>query len=138
MNTLKERLERLSNMIKALVAAHNQSSSNSQETIQRTVISEVVSTPVFVAHLNAPQYHMPSDFPWGMPSNHIPEGYRPQDTEALVVTAVMSVPHLVVHTTPYNEEPIFHTAPSEGVGMDERMDEFQDLFSEMRKEIKAL
>lgn len=46
--------------------------------------------------------------------------------------------HLVVHTTPYNEEPIFHTAPSEGVVMDEGIDEFQDQFSEMRKEIKPL
>ena len=103
-NTLKVSWERFSNMVEALVAAQNQSSPNSQETIQRTMISKIVSTLVSVAPLSAPQYHMPSDFPWGMP-------------------------HPMVHTTPYNEELIFHTAPSEGVGTDERMDEFQDQFS---------
>ncbi|XP_050876209.1 uncharacterized protein LOC127079898 [Lathyrus oleraceus] len=102
----------------------NHPSPDSQETIQRTVISEIVSTPVSVEPLSDPHYHLPSDFPWGMPLNYMPEGYHPHATKAPVVTTVMSVPHPVVHTTPYNEEHIFHIAPSEGVGMDERMDEF--------------
>lgn len=66
------------------------------------------------------------------------EGYRPPATKAPVVTVVMIVPHPVVHITSYNEEHIFHTAPSEGVGMNERMDKFQYQLSEMRKEIKSL
>lgn len=91
-NTLKETMERLSNMMEALVAAQNQPSSNSQETIQRTVISEIVSTLVSVAPLSALQYHMPSCFPWGIAPNYMPEGYHPQATEAPVITVVISVP----------------------------------------------
>ncbi|CAL5204479.1 unnamed protein product [Lathyrus oleraceus] len=125
-NTLKANVERLSNMMEALVAAQNHPSPNSQETIQRIMISGILSTPISMAPLSAPRYHMPSGFPWGMPPNYIPEGYRPHVTKALVVTTVMFVPHLVVHTTPYNEELIFHTAPSEVVVMDEKMDKFQD------------
>lgn len=56
-----------------------------------------------------------------MRHGYMPKGYRPQDVEALVVTVVMFVPPLVVHTTPYNEENIFHAAPSEVVGVDERL-----------------
>ncbi|XP_050898654.1 uncharacterized protein LOC127105502 [Lathyrus oleraceus] len=66
------------------------------------------------------------------------EGYRPQNVEAPVVTVVMSVPPPVVHTTPYNEENIFHVAPSEVVGVDERLEGFQDQFLEMQREINAL
>ena len=50
----------------------------------------------------------------------------------------MFVPPPVVHTTPYNEENIFHAAPSEVVGVDERLEGFQDQFLEMQREINAL
>lgn len=51
--SLKSNLERLTTMMETLVAAQNQPS---LETIQRTVISEVVSMPISVAPVNAPQY----------------------------------------------------------------------------------
>ncbi|XP_050915027.1 uncharacterized protein LOC127129979 [Lathyrus oleraceus] len=50
----------------------------------------------------------------------------------------MFIPPLVVHTTPYNEEKIFHVAPSEVVGVDEMLEGFQDQFLEMQREINAL
>lgn len=49
----------------------------------------------------------------------------------------MFVPSLVVHTTPYNEENIYHTAPSEVVGVDESLEGFQDQFLEMKREMNA-
>ncbi|XP_050878584.1 uncharacterized protein LOC127082391 [Lathyrus oleraceus] len=112
--TLKDSLERLTAMMDTLVAAQNQSSNNSQDPLQRTTISENVSTPIPMVAVNDQQYQMPPGFPWGMPHSYMPTGYRPQNVEAPVVTVVMFVPPIVVHTTPYNEETIFHAAPSCG------------------------
>lgn len=50
----------------------------------------------------------------------------------------MSVPPPVVHVIPYVEELVFHAYQSESVGVYERMDEFQDQFQAMQKEIQAL
>ncbi|XP_050914788.1 uncharacterized protein LOC127129693 [Lathyrus oleraceus] len=136
--TLKDSLERLTAMMDTLVVAQNQSSNNSQDPLQRTTISENVSTPIPVAVVNDQQYHMPPGFPWGIPHGYMPTGYRPENVEAPVVTAVMSVPPHVVHTTPYNEENIFDAAPSEVVGVDERLEVFQDQLLEMQREINAL
>lgn len=61
--TLKDNLERLTAMMDTLVAAQNQSSNNSQYPLQRTSISENVSTPIPVAAVNDQQYHMPPIFP---------------------------------------------------------------------------
>lgn len=49
--SLKGSLERLTKMMETLVAAQNQPP---LEPIQRIVISEVVSTPIFVAHVHTP------------------------------------------------------------------------------------
>ena len=98
---------------------------------------------------------MPSGFPWGMPPNFMPEGYRPQcveaprnavmpegyrpqDLEMSRAAVVMSTPLPVVHTTPHHEGQIFHAAPSESAGVYEKLDEFQEQFLEMQKELKAL
>ncbi|XP_050916729.1 uncharacterized protein LOC127131881 [Lathyrus oleraceus] len=122
-------------MMEMLVVAQNQPP---PETIQRTVISEVVCTPISVTPINSPQYQMHTNFPWGIPPNYIPEGYRPQVPEAHVVPVVMFVPPPMIHTTPYHEEPIFHTTLSESMGVYEKMDYFQDQFTEIQREIKAL
>ena len=60
----------------------------------------------------------------------IPGNYRPQDAEEPRHTAVMSVPPPVMHITPLAKQN-FYAAPSEGMGVYERMDEFQDQFLEM-------
>lgn len=44
----------------------------------------------------------------------------------------------MVHVAPYVEEPIFHVDQSETMGAYERMDEFQDQFQAMQKEIQAM
>ncbi|XP_050876219.1 uncharacterized protein LOC127079911 [Lathyrus oleraceus] len=136
--TLKDSLERLTDMMETLVAAQNQSSNNSQDPLQRTTISKNVSTPIPVAPVNDQQYHMLPVFPWGIPHGYMPTRYRPQNADSLVLIVVMSVPPPMVHTTPYNEEKIYHAAPSEVVGVDERLEGFQDQFLEMQREINAL
>src|SRR4051812_29475174 len=81
-NTLKGTVERLNSMVEALVVAQNRPT---PEEPQRTVVSEIVSTPI-------PQYTMPPDRPWGMPYNFIPEGYIPPASEAPKVTMDMRPP----------------------------------------------
>src|SRR4051812_13744875 len=69
--TLKESVERLNNMVEAMVV---EQSRPPPEEPQRTVVSEIVSTPI-------PQYTMPPKRSWGMPNNFIPEGYIPPNSE---------------------------------------------------------
>lgn len=88
-----------------------------------------------MAPVSAPQHHMPSGFPWGMPPKFVPEGYQPTIE---VAQPMMSVPPHVVHVVPCVEEPVFHAYQSETVGVYERMDKFQDQFQVMQKEIQAL
>ena len=160
--TLKDTMERLSLMVETLIAAQNRPTTP----LQRTVISEIVSSPIVGVPVNAPQYQMPPNRLWGMPLNFmpegyippvtedprttvIPEGYRPQDVEGQGTTvgtffpggyrpqdaeeqrnaAVMSIPPTVMHINPHQ------TALREGLGMYEKMDEFQDKFLEMQKEL---
>ena len=70
-------MERLSLMVETLTAAQNRSSTP----LQRTVISEIVSSPIVGVPFNAPRYQMLPNRPWGMPLNLIPEGYIPPVTE---------------------------------------------------------
>ncbi|XP_050896210.1 uncharacterized protein LOC127102938 [Lathyrus oleraceus] len=135
--TLRENYERLSPMMETLVAAQNQPTPTPQTPLQRIVISEIVSMPVSMAPVNASHHHMPLSFPWGMPHNFVPEGYQ-LDVEVPMDQPVIFIPPLVVHDTPYVKEPIFHADQSETVGVYERMNEFQDRFQAMQKEIQAL
>lgn len=132
--SLKGSLERLITMMETQVPAQNQPP---LEPIQRTAILEVMSTPVSVAPVNAPQYQMHPNFPWGMPPNYVPEGYCSQVLESLIVPAVTSVPPPMIHITPYQEDPIFHATPCDSMGVYEKMNEFQDQLIEMKREIKA-
>ena len=76
--TLRDTVQRLNGMVEAMVASQNQPA---QEDLQRTVISEVVSTPVCGVPAVDPRYVMPPNRPWGMPLNFVPEGYVPPVTE---------------------------------------------------------
>ena len=164
--TLKDTMERLSLMVETLTAAQNRPSTP----LQRTVISEIVPSPIVGVPVNVPQYQMPPNRPLGMPINFIPEGYappvnedqravipegyrpqdvegqgtsagiffpggyRPQDAEEQRNTAVMSIPPPIMHVNPHAEQNC-HAALSKGMGVYERMNEFQDKFMEMQKEL---
>lgn len=55
--TLRDGYERLTTMMEALAAAQNQPPPPPPQTsLQRTVIFDIVSTPVFVAPISALQY----------------------------------------------------------------------------------
>lgn len=72
-----------------------------------------------------------------MPPSFVLEGYQ-SGVEVPMTQPIMSVPSIVVHAAPYFEEPIFHADQSETLGVYESMDEFQDQFQAMQKEIEAL
>lgn len=136
LTTLRDSYERLTAMMETLVATQNQSPPP-QTPLQRTVISKIVSMPISVAQVSAPQDHMPLGFPWVITPHFVPEGYQ----SAVVVTMaqrVMSVSPPMVHAAHYVEEHVFHAEQSETLGVYERMDEFQDQFQAMQKEIQAL
>lgn len=80
---------------------------------------------------------MPSGFPWGMPPNFVLKGYQ-SVVEVPMAQPIMLVPPPMVHVVPYVKELVFHADQSETVGVYERIDEFQDQFQAMHKEIQAL
>ena len=51
---------------------------------------------------------------------------------------VLAVPPLVVHTLPRVDDTIYHSEPSEGPDVYEKMDAMNDQFLELRKELKTL
>ena len=95
---LREEVARLTAMIEALVAAHNQSSSSNSTQAQNTTT------------VSLPQISMPASCPYGMPPNFTPEGYHAASS---IPIPIMTIPNPVVHTTPPDGEPIYH-AHSEG------------------------
>lgn len=75
----------------------------------------------------------PYEIPRGMNQETYQQEYIPQS--APVFTTVPPV----VHYTPQLVEPVYHgLTPSEDPGLNDRMDEFQDQFAELQKELKAL
>lgn len=132
-------MERLNALVEALVAAQNQpplpplpphSPHPIVIEVQTTVISKINLMPVSVAPIITPRHRMPREYPWGMPSNFMPEGYNhianeiPQLVQPM--QPMMIVTPLVVHDAPYVEESLYHAKPSEVVEAYDRMDEFQN------------
>ena len=96
------------------------------------------------------QNRIPQEYPWGMPENFAPEGFNLGPQDALVVpNVVTSAPH-VVHTVPaappsvnlvlFINEDVCRPfpPPSEDLGLYDRIDDFQEQFDKMQREIKAL
>ena len=93
---------------------------------------------------------MPQGYPWGILEYFVPEGFNldPQVTP-VVQTTVTSAP-LVVHATrtappsvnmaPFANDDMYRPfpPPSEGLGLYDRMDDFQDQFDKMHREMKVL
>ncbi|KAI5439007.1 hypothetical protein KIW84_024661 [Lathyrus oleraceus] len=81
---------------------------------------------------------MPSGFPWGMRPSFMLEGFAPTFASIPASSPVMFVPPPVVHTFPRVEDTIYHSEPSEGPDVYEKMDEMKDQFLELRKKLKTL
>ena len=140
-STLKTGMAHLTSLVETLVAAQSQAraptpistQAQTQDVSQPqvTVISEVVSTPISVIPTTIidARYQMPPGYPWGMPPNFIPAGFNPTTQNPL---AVMTTKPPIMHTIPYAEEQVYHgTAPSESMGIYDKMNDFQDQFQAM-------
>ncbi|KAI5405134.1 hypothetical protein KIW84_052060, partial [Lathyrus oleraceus] len=120
----KEEIARLTAMMESVLAAQSQASPNPTTPPARNVISEVVTytMPAATAHF-AP--NLPAGFPWGMPPNFVSEGFAPTFASMPTSSPVMSVPPPIVHTLPRVEDTIYHSEPSEGPDVYEKMDEMK-------------
>ncbi|KAI5384955.1 hypothetical protein KIW84_071808 [Lathyrus oleraceus] len=81
---------------------------------------------------------MPAGFPRGMPSNFVPEGLSPTFASLPASSPVLAIPSPVVHTMSRVDDTIYHSEPSEGPDVYEKMDAMNDQFLELRKELKTL
>ncbi|XP_050919864.1 uncharacterized protein LOC127137447 [Lathyrus oleraceus] len=135
---LKKEVVRLAALMESVIAAQNQLSPTPATPQQRTLISEIVTTPVPMIPASESALAIPVEFSWGMPPNFMPEGYAPTFATMLTSISVMSVPPPVMHTLPRVEETIYHFEPSEGPDVYEKMDEMKGQLLELRKELKTL
>ncbi|KAI5402070.1 hypothetical protein KIW84_066515 [Lathyrus oleraceus] len=109
---LKDEVARLTALMEQFLAAQNQPSPMPATPPQRTVIFEVASSTVPAA---TPTFaSMPASSP------------------------VIAMPPPVVHTMPRVDDTIYHSEPSEGPDVNEKMDAMNDQFLELRKELKTL
>ncbi|KAI5432054.1 hypothetical protein KIW84_035984 [Lathyrus oleraceus] len=80
---------------------------------------------------------MPAGFPWGMPPGFMPDIPAPTFASMPASSPVLAMPPPVVHTTPRVDDTIYHSEPSEGPDVNEKMDAMNDQFLELRKELKT-
>ncbi|KAI5438067.1 hypothetical protein KIW84_023980 [Lathyrus oleraceus] len=104
---------------------------------------EIARLTTMMESVLAPQNHqsgpsMSIEFLWGMPPKFMPEGFTPTFNSMSASSPIMSMPPPVVHTLPCVEYTIYHSEPSEGPNVYEKMDEIKDQFLELRKELKTL
>ncbi|KAI5423864.1 hypothetical protein KIW84_030184 [Lathyrus oleraceus] len=125
----------------ARAQVHNsgQTSAQNQPQIQNQTTSAPVTT-VIASEINAvpvTSVTITASRPWEIPRDLNQDRYQQEfvPPNAPVFTNVPPV----VHYTPHLGEPVYHgPTPSEDPGLNDRMDEFQDQFVELQKEIKAL
>ncbi|KAI5424617.1 hypothetical protein KIW84_030703 [Lathyrus oleraceus] len=135
---LKEEVARLGALMEQLVAAQNQPAQQPATPVQRTVISEVVASTVPAASAPYMPNAMPVGFPWGMPPGFMPDIPAPTFAHMPASSPVPFAAPPAVHTMPRVDDPIYHSEPSEGPDVNEKMDAMNDQFLELRKELKTL
>ncbi|KAK2371753.1 hypothetical protein QL285_072966 [Trifolium repens] len=142
--SMKGEMERLTAMVTDIMAAQAQAS------IPQLTNTSLVQ-PTSTVLTSTPQFTMPEGYPWGMPLHVFSEGFRPvvSEIQASVAQQAMPVPHLglsfpratvtysapLVHTIQQDQGPIFRT---ESVEPFDRVDDLQDKYNEMQREIRAL
>jgi hypothetical protein len=134
---LNEEIARLTAMMESVLSAHSQSSPTPTTPPARTVISEVATSTMLAATAHFAST-MPAGFPWRISSNFMSAGFAPTFASMPASSPVMSVPPPVMHTLPRVENTIYHSEPSEGPDVYEKMDEMKDQFLELHKELKTL
>jgi hypothetical protein len=135
---MKDEIARLTAMMEFVLAAQNQPSPTPATPPQRTVIFEVVSSTVPAASAHFVPTAMSSEFPWGMPPGFMPNIPAPTFSSMPASSPVLAMPPPVVRTVPRVDDTIYHSEPSEGPDVYEKMDAMNDQFLELRKELKNL
>ncbi|KAI5446420.1 hypothetical protein KIW84_014304 [Lathyrus oleraceus] len=135
---LRDEVARLGALMEQLLAAQNQPALPPATPVQRTVISEVATSAVPAASVPYMPNAMPAGFPWGMPPGFMPDIPAPTFAHMPASSPVLTAVPPIVHAMPRAEDPIYHSEPSEGPDVNEKMDAMNDQFLEMRKELKTL
>lgn len=136
---LTARLQAEEAQARAQVHNSGQTSAQNQPQIQNQTTAAPVTT-VIASEINAvpvTSVTITASRPWEIPRDLNQDRYQQEfvPPNAPVFTNVPPV----VHYTPHLGEPVYHgPTPSEDPGLNDRMDEFQDQFAELQKEIKAL
>ncbi|KAK2390738.1 hypothetical protein QL285_064254 [Trifolium repens] len=141
---MKGEMEKLTAMMATVLAAQAQAS-----VPQLTDTSLVQPTSTMLT--STPQFTMPEGYPWDMPLHVFSEGFRHvvSEIQASVAQQVVSVPQPglsfpqatmtysapLVHTIQQDQGPTFH---AESVGGFDRVDDLQDKYNEMQREMRAL
>ena len=136
---LTARLQAEEAQARAQVHNSGQTSAQNQPQIQNQTTAAPVTT-VIASEINVvpvTSVTITASRPWEIPRDLNQDRYQQEfvPPNAPVFTNVPPV----VHYTPHLGEPVYHgPTPSEDPGLNDRMDEFQDQFAELQKEIKAL
>ncbi|KAK2357197.1 hypothetical protein QL285_094492 [Trifolium repens] len=144
--SMKGEMERLTAMMTDIMAAQAQA----QASIPQLTNTSLVQ-PTSTVLTSTPQFTMPEGYPWGMPLHVFSEVFRPvvsgiQASFAQQAVPVpppgLSVPQAtmtysapLVHTNLQDQGPVFHT---ESVEAFDRVDDLQDKYNEMQREMRAL
>ncbi|KAK2416374.1 hypothetical protein QL285_038771 [Trifolium repens] len=144
--SMKDEIERLTTMLNGILAAQAQAQASVP---QLTDTSLVQPTPIVLT--STPKFTMLEGYTWGMPLHVFNEGYRPvvSEIQASIAQQATSVPPPVlsfpqatmtysaplVHTIQQDHGPIFRT---ESVEPFDRVDDLQDKYNEMQREMRAL
>ena len=136
--SLRDEVARLGALMEQLLAAQNQPAQPPATPVQRTVVSEIVVPSVPAASAHFASHAMPAGFPWGMPPGFMPDIPSPTFAHMPASSPVPVAAPPVVHTMPRVDDTIYHSEPSEGPDVNEKMDAMNDQFLELRKELRTL
>ncbi|KAK2382842.1 hypothetical protein QL285_070355 [Trifolium repens] len=144
--SMKGEIEKLTTMMTDILAAQAQAQASVPQLTDTSLVQ-----PTSAVLTSTPQFTMPEGYPWGMPLRVFSEGFRPvvSEIQASIAQQAVSVPPPVisfpqatmtysaplVHTNLQDQGPVFHT---ESVEAFDRVDDLQDKYNEMQREMRAL
>ncbi|KAK2372738.1 hypothetical protein QL285_073841 [Trifolium repens] len=143
---MQAEIENLTAMMTTVLAAQAQAQASVPQ-LTNTSLDQPTSTVL----TSTPQFTMPEGYPWGIPLHVFNEGVHPVISGIQASFAQQAVPvpppglsfpqatmtysaHLV-HTNLQDQGPVFHT---ESVEAFDRVDDLQDKYNEMQREMRAL
>ncbi|KAK2398467.1 hypothetical protein QL285_048404 [Trifolium repens] len=144
--SMKGEIERLTTMMTDILAAQAQAQASVPQLTDTSLVQ-----PTSAVLTSTPQFTMPEGYPWGIPLHVFSEGFRPvisgiqasfAQQAVPVPPPILSFPQAtmtystpLVHTIQQDHGHIFHT---ESVEAFDRVDDLQDKYNEMQREMRAL